>query len=118
MTSGPATRRSVSSRRSPFSVLKIDKSFVFGIVDEERDRQLVDAMIRMAHALGRIVVAEGVETQEHAELLTASACEIAQGWHFGRPVSGAAIAAELESALLLERKDEKSERNVDGDSGS
>lgn len=87
---------SLSQLRSlPFGVLKIDKAFVLDIVDSASDRQLVDAMIRMAHALGRIVVAEGVETLEHVELLTRSSCDIAQGWHYGRPVSGAEITAEL-----------------------
>ncbi len=82
-------------RTLPFSVLKIDKSFVLGLVDEESDRQLVDSMIRMAHALGRIVVAEGVETAEHAEILDGLSCEMAQGWYYGRPISGADLAREL-----------------------
>ncbi|MEM9176121.1 MAG: EAL domain-containing protein [Myxococcota bacterium] len=87
---------SLSQLRSlPFSVLKIDKAFVLNIVEREQDRLMVDAMVRMAHALGRVVVAEGVETQEHVEILTASSCDIAQGWHYGRPVSAEEISAEF-----------------------
>ncbi|HEB90961.1 MAG TPA: EAL domain-containing protein [Deltaproteobacteria bacterium] len=97
---------SLSQLRSlPFSILKIDKSFVLDLIDEEADRQLVDAMIRMAHALGRIVVAEGVETAEHAEILTDLSCEIAQGWYFGRPVPGREITDMLVSAREAEEKE-------------
>ena len=87
---------SLSQLRSlPFSVLKIDKAFVLNIVEREQDRLMVDAMVRMAHALGRVVVAEGVETQEHVEILAKSSCDIAQGWFYGRPVSAAEISAEF-----------------------
>jgi diguanylate cyclase (GGDEF)-like protein len=82
-------------RTLPFSVLKIDKAFVIDMLERPADQQLVDAMIRMAHALGRIVVAEGVETQEHADRLSEMSCEMAQGWHFGRPASGEDITAWL-----------------------
>ncbi len=85
-------------RTLPFSVLKIDKTFILNLVDEESDRQLVDAMIRMAHALGRIVIAEGVETAAHAEILTNLSCEMGQGWYFGKPISGQDVTALLQPA--------------------
>ena len=90
-------------RTLPFSVLKIDKAFVIDMVEQPGDRQLVDAMIRMAHALGRLVVAEGVETREHAELLTNLSCEMAQGWYYGRPVSG----DEIIGLMLGDREKEE-----------
>lgn len=87
---------SLSQLRSlPFSVLKIDKAFVLNIVEREQDRLMVDAMVRMAHALGRVVVAEGVESQEHVEILLEASCDIAQGWFYGRPVSAREISAEF-----------------------
>jgi diguanylate cyclase (GGDEF)-like protein len=82
-------------RTLPFSVLKIDKAFILQMLERPADQQLVDAMIRMAHALGRIVVAEGVETAEHAERLTKMSCEMAQGWYFGKPQSPDEITAWL-----------------------
>lgn len=82
-------------RTLPFSVLKIDKAFVIDMLDRPADLQLVDSMIRMAHALGRIVVAEGVETQEHAERLLQMSCEIAQGWYYGKPQRAEEITAWL-----------------------
>ena len=90
-------------RNLPFSVLKIDKSFVLDLIENPRDRPLVDAMIRMAHALGRMVVAEGVESQAHADVLRELSCEMAQGWHFGRPASG----AEITELLLREAAKER-----------
>lgn len=82
-------------RTLPFSVLKIDKAFVIDMIETPGDQKLVDAMIRMAHALGRVVVAEGVETRAHAEILTRLSCEMAQGWFYGRPKSGEATIEEL-----------------------
>jgi EAL domain-containing protein (putative c-di-GMP-specific phosphodiesterase class I) len=45
----------------------------------------VESVIRMCHALGSQVVAEGVETADQAAVLTEMGCDIAQGWLFGRP---------------------------------
>ncbi|MFO0690986.1 MAG: EAL domain-containing protein [Myxococcota bacterium] len=90
-------------RTLPFSVLKIDKAFVLHLPERPADRQLVDAMIRMAHALGRIVVAEGVETEEHAEILTRMSCEMAQGWLYGKPLR----PEEITAWLLAEREKRK-----------
>ncbi|MDJ0786124.1 MAG: EAL domain-containing protein [Myxococcota bacterium] len=87
-------------RTLPFSVLKIDRTFVADIVDDEQDRHLVDAMIRMAHGLGRMVVAEGVETEAQAEILRNLKCEIGQGWHFGRPLPG-----DRMTEVLLSRRE-------------
>lgn len=93
-------------RTLPFSVLKIDKAFVIDMLERPADRQLVDAMIRMAHALGRIVVAEGVETQEHADRLSEMACEMAQGWLYGKPASGEDITTWLQSEQARRAKEE------------
>lgn len=96
---------SLSQLRSlPFSVLKIDKAFVLNIVEREQDRLMVDAMVRMAHALGRVVVAEGVESQDHVEILRGSSCDIAQGWFYGRPVSAQEISAEFGPEKELEER--------------
>jgi len=52
---------------------------------------VVDSVISMAHALGRVVVAEGVETAEDAKILRELGCDEAQGYFFGRPVAAAAF---------------------------
>lgn len=99
-------------RTLPFSVLKIDKAFILQMLERPADQQLVDSMIRMAHALGRIVVAEGVETAEHAEMLTKMSCEMAQGWHFGKPKSPDEITAWLLSER--EKRETSSEATPNG----
>ncbi|MCF8483137.1 MAG: EAL domain-containing response regulator [Rhodospirillum sp.] len=72
--------------RLPFSELKIDRSFVMEIHRDRDSRVIVDAIIKMAHALDLKVVAEGVETAEHLRILGELGCDIAQGYFFSRPV--------------------------------
>ncbi|MGH6619596.1 MAG: putative bifunctional diguanylate cyclase/phosphodiesterase, partial [Alphaproteobacteria bacterium] len=67
--------------------LKIDKSFVFGMLDDSNNGTIVKSVISMAHDLGLRVVAEGVETAEVMEALRLSGCDIGQGYYFGKPLS-------------------------------
>jgi diguanylate cyclase (GGDEF)-like protein/PAS domain S-box-containing protein len=69
----------------PVDMLKIDKSFVDGILSDEEDSAIVEAVVRLAHSLGLEAVAEGVEHREQAELLSGMLCQSAQGYHFARP---------------------------------
>lgn len=64
--------------------LKIDRSFVDGIAVNPTHRQLVGAVVAVSRALGRRVVAEGIERGEDAEVLRALGCDFGQGWHYGR----------------------------------
>lgn len=73
-------------RQYPFDVLKIDRSFINDISEEVAVRELVNAAIAMAHALGLIVVAEGVETDEQLAVLKALESDVAQGYLFSKPV--------------------------------
>ncbi len=72
-------------REMPVDELKIDRSFVRGIADGERDAALVGGLIRLGHDLGLTVVAEGVETQDGADRLSALSCDVLQGYLVGRP---------------------------------
>ena len=69
----------------PVDLLKIDRSFVSGLPDDGSDRQIVAAVVAMAHALGLSVVAEGVETPEQLRTLAELDCATAQGFLLGRP---------------------------------
>jgi diguanylate cyclase (GGDEF)-like protein/PAS domain S-box-containing protein len=69
-----------------FSQLKIDKTFVDGLVERGDGFVLVDGIIRMAHALRLEIVAEGVETAEQRGILAELGCDKCQGYHFGKPV--------------------------------
>ena len=70
----------------PLDALKIDRSFVTGMIDGATDRAIVTSVISLAHELGLAVVAEGVETEAQAEALRALACDEMQGDLFSPPV--------------------------------
>jgi diguanylate cyclase (GGDEF)-like protein/PAS domain S-box-containing protein len=67
--------------------LKIDKSFIAGVVDQHEDQSLVRAILAMAQSLDLPVVAEGVETPAQVAWLRAHGCDYAQGYLFGRPAN-------------------------------
>jgi len=73
-------------RRLPIHEVKIDRSFVDGLETEPDDQSITKAVINMAHALGMRVVAEGVETHAQREILRLEGCNVAQGFHFFRPL--------------------------------
>jgi EAL domain-containing protein (putative c-di-GMP-specific phosphodiesterase class I) len=79
--------------RFPISGLKIDRSFVTRVAENE---VIVRTIVSLAHNLGMEVIAEGVETQGQADRLLELGCEYAQGFFFSRPVE-----AEAATALLL-----------------
>ncbi len=75
--------------RSPFSELKIDRSFVMDVGSSAEARTIVKALINLAHNLDMSVCAEGVETQESWDFLDAEGCDTAQGYLFSEPISAA-----------------------------
>jgi diguanylate cyclase len=74
-------------RRLPVKTLKIDREFIQDIDTNERDRSIVAAIIKLAHALGMTVTAEGVEQASQREQLVALGCDLMQGYLIGRPNS-------------------------------
>lgn len=72
--------------RFEVSTLKIDQSFVFGMFDNPQSAALVEAIVRMAKALGLKIVAEGVETQRAANMLGLHGVDYAQGYFWSKPV--------------------------------
>lgn len=70
----------------PLDVVKIDRSFVSGLPSDEHTLAIVTAMIAMSHALGKKVVAEGVETEAQLALLRELGCDFAQGYLLSRPI--------------------------------
>ena len=69
----------------PIDALKIDRSFIQGIVDDADNQAITDAIIAMAQRLRLHVVAEGIETQAQLDYLSARGCDEAQGYFIGRP---------------------------------
>lgn len=73
-------------KRFPIDGLKIDRAFVKDIVTDRGDQALCRAIIDLGRAFSIDVIAEGVESQEQARLLSEYGCKLAQGYLFGRPV--------------------------------
>ncbi len=73
-------------RRFPFNSIKVDKSFVFGMLSREKDRQVVELTLMLAKKLGLKSIAEGVETEEVALALLGMGCDTAQGYLFSAPL--------------------------------
>jgi diguanylate cyclase (GGDEF)-like protein/PAS domain S-box-containing protein len=75
--------------------LKIDQSFVRDLAPGNESHALCSAIIEMAHALRLRVIAEGIETQEHRDLLAAAGCDFGQGYLFSKPVPPEDLLARL-----------------------
>jgi diguanylate cyclase (GGDEF)-like protein/PAS domain S-box-containing protein len=73
-------------RTLPIDVLKIDKSFIDGIVIEEKSEYIINSIVELSHYLSLLVVAEGVETKEQLNFLKRISCDVIQGYYFSRPV--------------------------------
>ena len=67
-------------------MLKIDRSFVRDMLDDPSDRAIVEGVIGLANTFGRKIVAEGVETIAHGELLLQLGCQLAQGYAIAKPM--------------------------------
>jgi EAL domain-containing protein (putative c-di-GMP-specific phosphodiesterase class I) len=79
----------------PFSVLKIDRSFVSRMSPTGENAEIVATIVALAHNLGMGVVAEGVETLEQCTHLKSLNCRYGQGYYFSRPVDAAMMEALL-----------------------
>lgn len=78
----------------PVTRLKIDRSFVSGTGGADRNRVIVEAVSRLAHGFDLEVIAEGIETQDQADLMR-SYCQEGQGYFFGKPMTASAFTAAL-----------------------
>jgi EAL domain-containing protein (putative c-di-GMP-specific phosphodiesterase class I) len=87
--------------RMPIDVLKLDRSFLPSVTDDEQARALVSLVLGLAELLGMDVVAEGVETRAQRDVLVALGCRRAQGYLFSRPTGADDIAAMLTTGGVL-----------------
>lgn len=79
----------------PFDKLKVDRSFVSSMIEKRDSRKIVAAVVGLGQALGLTTVAEGVETQEQAEMLLLLGCDKGQGWLYGKPMLAEFIPAMI-----------------------
>lgn len=84
-------------RRVPADGVKIDRSFVADMLDDPDDLALTAAIIAMAHSLGIVVTAEGVETEGQYEALRQRGCDNVQGFWIGRPMTSAELIEQLQN---------------------
>lgn len=79
----------------PVNTLKIDSSFIRSMLDKKDSRKIISSVVGLGRSLDMDVIAEGIETDEQAEMLRGIGCLYAQGYLFGKPVSA------TESGLML-----------------
>ena len=75
-------------RELPLDTIKLDRDLIRGLRAGSRQQRFTEAIVSMAHTLGLNVVAEGIETAEELEAVTASRADFAQGFLLGRPAPG------------------------------
>jgi EAL domain-containing protein (putative c-di-GMP-specific phosphodiesterase class I) len=84
-------------RQFPIDSVKIDKSFVQGLMAGAEDAAIAQAIIKMAHALGLTTVAEGVETADVLARLEQLGCDYVQGYYFAAPLAADAVDGLLQA---------------------
>ena len=82
-------------KKFPIDIIKIDRSFIHEIPDNQDDMEITSAVIAMAHNLKLKVVAEGIETAEQLAFLRRHRCDVGQGYLFDRPIPGAELLTML-----------------------
>jgi EAL domain-containing protein (putative c-di-GMP-specific phosphodiesterase class I) len=82
-------------RRMPIQIVKLDGALIADIGQADTGSALAAAVTNVAHVLGLVVVAEGVETQTQRDEVTAMGCDSAQGYFYGRPVPASVIGELL-----------------------
>lgn len=92
-------------QRLPIDTLKVDRSFVSRIKTEpDGNRNIVEAIISLAHRLNMLVVAEGVETEEQLAILKNMNCQFGQGYLFSTPLSKPKVDELVQSILKFSQK--------------
>lgn len=87
-------------KKLPVHRLKIDRSFIIDIPENEDDRVIAEAVIALGGALNLVVVAEGVENEEQLQFLKARGCPVAQGFLFSKPIAVEAMTGYLEKEKI------------------
>jgi c-di-GMP phosphodiesterase len=82
----------------PLDKIKIDKSFVQDLLDDDDDATIVRAIIQLGKSLGMQVIAEGVETAEQEAYIVSEGCHEGQGYHYSKPLQARELAAFLKQA--------------------
>lgn len=84
----------------PITIVKIDRSFVAGMLDQKANRAVIRAVLAIGRDLGFKIIAEGVETEEQARALRNEGCQFIQGFLYSRPKPLTDVVADLSAAIL------------------
>lgn len=85
----------------PFNQIKVDRSFVASVMTDRASRKIVAAIIGLGQSLGLDTIAEGIETEEQADMLIWLGCEEGQGWRYGRPAGLDEIAPMIAAPPIV-----------------
>jgi EAL domain-containing protein (putative c-di-GMP-specific phosphodiesterase class I) len=85
--------------RFPFSKLKIDRSFVGALDETASAKGILRSIVKLGHGLGMAVTAEGIETARQLACLRELGCDLAQGYHLGKPAATRELAAIMMRSL-------------------
>ncbi|MBV8743252.1 MAG: EAL domain-containing protein, partial [Sinobacteraceae bacterium] len=96
-------------RQYPIGTVKIDRTFLQELPHNPAAATLVETIIVMAHALGKRVIAEGIESTEQLDFLRERRCDVAQGFYLARPLA-APVTTELLQARALADADSREVR--------
>jgi diguanylate cyclase (GGDEF)-like protein/PAS domain S-box-containing protein len=97
--------------RFPIDVVKIDQSFIADITSNPANAAIAQATIAMSHKLGKIVLAEGVETEEQMQFLRRNECDEMQGYFFARPLPAADITRMLHDGATMNVSGQRADGN-------
>jgi diguanylate cyclase (GGDEF)-like protein/PAS domain S-box-containing protein len=84
-------------RDFPLDMIKVDRSFVHGVERSEKDAAITANLVSLAHALGVVAIAEGIESEEQLASMSALGCDLAQGFLFAHPLTASELAVALEN---------------------
>jgi PAS domain S-box-containing protein len=89
----------------PFDEIKVDRTFVHTMLSRRESRKIVAAIIGLGQSLGLTTVAEGVEDEAQADMLQWLGCDLAQGFLYGRPVSGGRLERFVQEQKKMVRRE-------------
>ena len=98
----------------PINTLKVDRSFVQDLEDDENNASIVTATIQMAHSLNIDIVAEGVETEGQLKFLATKKCDKIQGYYFSRPLEPDALRELLNENRKIDMQEGGNMRLISG----
>ncbi len=91
-------------RRLPFDTLKVDRSFIEADSDDAKASLILESIILLAHDLGLVIVAEGIQSQEDVDRLGALACDFGQGYFIGEPMTAKQVVDVLSGVPIAAAK--------------